>query len=71
MNRSHRRHLLAAALIEVKFCLAPFSILRPKKCLATPRVAAPGGEIRCDEMNQNSDEPNGELTIYPLAFLSE
>jgi hypothetical protein len=44
-----------------------FSILRVKKCLAGPRVAALQRTRRCDEWNHNSDEPNGKFTIYPLA----
>jgi hypothetical protein len=44
-----------------------FSILRPKKCLAGPRVAALQHPDACDEWNHNSDESKGKFTIYPLA----
>jgi hypothetical protein len=44
-----------------------FSILRPKKRLETPRVAALQQLRVCDEWNHNSDEWNGKFTIYPLA----
>jgi hypothetical protein len=47
--------------------LARFSILRVKKCLATPRVAALQHHQTCDEWNHNSDEPKCKFTIYPLA----
>ncbi len=36
-----------------------FSILRAKKCLATPRVAALQHPQKCDEWNHNSDEWSG------------
>jgi hypothetical protein len=48
-----------------------FSILRAKKCLATPRVAALQHLCHCDEWNHNSDEWNGKFTIYPLASENE
>lgn len=48
-----------------------FSILRLKKRLATPRVAALQQAKRCDELNHISDELNGKFVIYPLASENE
>jgi hypothetical protein len=52
----------------VKFIFVfEFSILRLKKCLASPRVAALQHPYACDEWIHKSDRLSGKFTIYPLA----
>jgi hypothetical protein len=69
-DRIGHKILGAATAIDTKsknIFIDRFSILRPKKCLAGPRVAALQHARVCGEWNHMSDEWNSKFTIYPLA----